>query len=146
MGLIDTRSVLCPPGRRNQQGGLLASWVEPLFLSSIVLGADPRTAGPEPLLAALRRAVPDRAAQARVDLGQAGVTYPAPSELNVLVAERVVFDKCKSQVSCRSFFSPPRFRVGGLQLASDYTVPVPWMYQTPPQLQYNLSECIQLNV
>eukprot|EP00752_Nemacystus_decipiens_P004553 g4157.t1 len=46
------------------QGGLLASWLEPIFLSSLVVSADPRTDGPAPLLSALARAVPGRAALA----------------------------------------------------------------------------------
>ncbi|CAM9548413.1 unnamed protein product [Ectocarpus sp. 4 AP-2014] len=44
------------------QGGLLAPWVEPIFLSSIVVSADPRTDGPAPLASALTRAIPGRAA------------------------------------------------------------------------------------
>ncbi|CAM9706750.1 unnamed protein product, partial [Ectocarpus fasciculatus] len=47
------------------QGGLLASWVEPIFLSSIVISADPRTDGPAPLASALMRAIPGRAALAK---------------------------------------------------------------------------------
>ena len=47
-----------------QQGGLLASWVDPIFFYSIVISADPRTNGPAPLLSALARAVPRRAAAA----------------------------------------------------------------------------------
>ena len=52
-----------PPSLRknSQQGGLLASWVEPIFLSSLVVSADPRTAGSAPLSSALARAVPGRA-------------------------------------------------------------------------------------
>ncbi|CAN0420279.1 unnamed protein product, partial [Ectocarpus sp. 8 AP-2014] len=46
------------------QGGLLASWVEPIFLSSIIISADPRTDGPAPLASALTRAIPGRAALA----------------------------------------------------------------------------------
>ncbi|CAM9617078.1 unnamed protein product, partial [Discosporangium mesarthrocarpum] len=44
------------------QGGLLSAWVEPLFLSSITLSADPR-ASPQSMKQALLRAVQERLAQ-----------------------------------------------------------------------------------
>ncbi|CAM9958281.1 unnamed protein product, partial [Hapterophycus canaliculatus] len=46
------------------QGGLFAPWVEPIFLSSIVVSADPRSDGPGPLSSSLSRAIPGRAALA----------------------------------------------------------------------------------
>lgn len=42
----------------------MAAWVEPIFLSSLVVSEDPRTDGPGPLLSALARAIPGRAALA----------------------------------------------------------------------------------
>ncbi|CAB1115289.1 unnamed protein product [Ectocarpus sp. CCAP 1310/34] len=62
------------------QGGLLASWVEPIFLSSIVISADPRTDGPAPLASALTRAIPGRAALANRRSSCGGTTGTAGGE------------------------------------------------------------------
>lgn len=67
-------------------------------MSSIVLSADPYTEGPAPLIEALRRAVPERAARARAALKQAGTLYPEPPTVEVFVTSSVVFERCKMQV------------------------------------------------
>ncbi|CAM9784907.1 unnamed protein product [Ectocarpus sp. 12 AP-2014] len=99
------------------QGGLLASWVEPIFLSSIVISADPRTDGPAPLASALTRAVPGRAALANRRSSCDGTTEtvdgkehlshpPMPREeeerMAVFVSE-VTFARSKAQSEQRVF-------------------------------------------
>lgn len=85
------------------QGGLLASWVDPLFLSSIVVGADPRTNGPAPLVKALQRAVPARALECFQELSS---EQAEPSNANSgagamsILVTSVVFDRSKMQVRC----------------------------------------------
>lgn len=71
--------------------------MEPIFLSSIVISADPRTDGPVPLLSAVKRAVPERAAAVRSPLDRPTVGFPSPSEAEVLITD-VVFDRSKAQV------------------------------------------------
>ncbi|CBN79376.1 conserved unknown protein [Ectocarpus siliculosus] len=100
------------------QGGLLASWVEPIFLSSIVISADPRTDGPAPLASALTRAIPGRAALANRRSSFDGTTGtvggeehlshpPMPREeeeerMAVFVSE-VTFARSKAQSEQRVF-------------------------------------------
>ncbi|CAM9796224.1 unnamed protein product [Laminaria digitata] len=104
------------------QGGLLASWVEPIFLSSIVISADPRTEGPAPLLSALARAVPGRAAAAAAEAAAAAAAAaactapddgplvkglgPMRQEVDVAIAS-VVFEKCKAQSELRALAECP---------------------------------------
>lgn len=80
---------------------MLASWVEPVFLSSIVVGSDPRTDGPGPLVAALRRAVPERAGKCWGSVDQATLSGQHSAtespELDIFVTS-VVFHRCKTQV------------------------------------------------
>lgn len=90
----------------SEQGGLLASWVEPFFLSSIVISANPRADGPAPLLSALRRAVPGRAAAARRSSDQLMMEHSSRADVEVFVTS-VVFDKSKAQVGDRGDTHPP---------------------------------------
>lgn len=87
--------------------------MEPIFLSSIVISADPRTEGPAPLASALARAIPGRAALANrcspcdgttgtVDGGEHVSHPPMPREeeeerMAVFVSE-VTFARSKAQV------------------------------------------------
>lgn len=87
------------------QGGLLASWVDPMFLSSIVVGADPRTDGPAPLVKALQRAVPARALKCSRELSseqaESSNANSGAGAMSIMVTS-VVFDRSKMQAS-----SPP---------------------------------------
>lgn len=86
--------------------------MEPIFLSSIVISADPRTDGPAPLASALTRAIPGRAALAKGCSSCDGTTGtvggeehlphpPMPREeeerMAVFVSE-VTFARSKAQV------------------------------------------------
>lgn len=93
-------AVLCLFVRCLEQGGLLASWVEPFVLSSIVVSANPRADGPAPLLSALKRAVPGRASAARRSSDQLKMEYSSQADVEVFVTS-VVFDKSKAQVRGR---------------------------------------------
>lgn len=95
---------------KTKQGALLASWVEPIFLSSLVVSADPRTDGPGPLSSALRRAIPGRAALAMASqpsLSWCGGDGGDNAVLEISVAG-VTFARSKAQVGFVYSCTPAR--------------------------------------
>ena len=105
----------------NKQGGLLAAWVEPMFLSSLVVSQDPRADGPGPLSSALRRAIPGRAALAMASHpllsvhGGGGGGGGGDSAVVEISVAGVTFAKSKAQVGRT---------LGGRSLYSDNNIGV----------------------